>query len=70
MRIIERKGRHIVVAQFRTDGIRIWKQESVDGAEWRAGFDIFDRRQYTGAVESSQGCNASRSPMRTRRPSC
>jgi hypothetical protein len=29
-----------------TDGIRIWKQESVDGAKWRA---------YTGAVESSQG---------------
>ena len=38
-----------------TDGIRIWKQESVDGAKWRAGFDIFDRRLYTGAVESSQG---------------
>jgi len=38
-----------------TDGIRIWKQESVDGANWRAAFDIFDRRPYTGAVESSQG---------------
>jgi hypothetical protein len=38
-----------------TDGIRIWKQESVDGARWRAAFDIFDRRPYTGAVESSQG---------------
>lgn len=38
-----------------TDGIRIWKQESVDGAKWRASFDIFDRRPYTGAVESSQG---------------
>jgi hypothetical protein len=38
-----------------TDGIRIWKQESVDGATWRAAFDIFDRRPYTGAVESSQG---------------
>jgi hypothetical protein len=38
-----------------TDGIRIWKQESVDGAKWRAAFDIFDRRPYTGAVESSQG---------------
>jgi len=38
-----------------TDGIRIWKQESLDGANWRAAFDIFDRRPYTGAVESSQG---------------
>lgn len=38
-----------------TDGIRIWKQESEDGATWRAAFDIFDRRPYTGAVESSQG---------------
>ena len=38
-----------------TDGIRIWKQESVDGTNWRAAFDIFDRRPYTGAVESSQG---------------
>jgi hypothetical protein len=38
-----------------TDGIRIWKQESTDGAKWRAAFDIFDRRPYTGAVESSQG---------------
>jgi hypothetical protein len=38
-----------------TDGIRMWKQESADGATWRAGFDIFDRRPYTGAVESSQG---------------
>ena len=38
-----------------TDGIRIWKQESVDGEKWRAAFDIFDRRPYTGAVESSQG---------------
>jgi hypothetical protein len=38
-----------------TDGIRIWKQESIDGATWRAAFDIFDRRPYTGAVESSQG---------------
>jgi hypothetical protein len=38
-----------------TDGIRIWKQESTDGAKWRASFDIFDRRPYTGAVESSQG---------------
>jgi hypothetical protein len=38
-----------------TDGIRIWKQESIDGEKWRAAFDIFDRRPYTGAVESSQG---------------
>jgi hypothetical protein len=38
-----------------TDGIRIWKQESVDGEKWRAAFDIFDRRPHTGAVESSQG---------------
>jgi hypothetical protein len=38
-----------------TDGIRMWKQESADGARWRAGFDIFDRRPYTGASESSQG---------------
>jgi hypothetical protein len=38
-----------------TDGIRIWKQESVDGTNWRAAFDIFDRRPYTGVVESSQG---------------
>jgi hypothetical protein len=38
-----------------TDGIRIWKQESADGAKWRAAFDIFDRRPYTGAVEDSQG---------------
>jgi hypothetical protein len=38
-----------------TDGIRIWKQESTDGAKWRAAFDIFDRRPYTGAVEASQG---------------
>jgi hypothetical protein len=38
-----------------TDGIRIWKRESADGANWRAAFDIFDRRPYTGAVESSQG---------------
>ena len=38
-----------------TDGIRMWKQESNDGTRWRTGFDIFDRRPYTGAVESSQG---------------
>jgi hypothetical protein len=38
-----------------TDCIRIWKQESVDGAQLRESFDIFDRRPYTGRVESSQG---------------
>lgn len=38
-----------------TDGIKMWKQESADGADWRAGFEIFDRRPYSGAVESSQG---------------
>jgi hypothetical protein len=37
-----------------TDGIRIWKQESADGAKWRATFDFFDRRPYTGAIEDSQ----------------
>jgi hypothetical protein len=38
-----------------TDGIKMWKWESQDGAHWRAGFDILDRRPYTGAIESSQG---------------
>lgn len=38
-----------------TDGIKILKEESADGTKWRAAFDIFDRRPYTGAVESSQG---------------
>jgi hypothetical protein len=39
-----------------TDGIRMWKEESTDGGRWRAGFDIFDRRPYTGgAFESTQG---------------
>jgi hypothetical protein len=38
-----------------TDCIRIWKQESTDGAKLRESFDIFDRRPYTGQVESSQG---------------
>jgi hypothetical protein len=28
---------------------------NVDGEKWRASLDIFDRRPYTGAVESSQG---------------
>jgi hypothetical protein len=47
-----------------TDGIRIWKQESADGAKWRAAFDIFDRRPYTGAVEDSQGGAAHRARRR------
>ena len=38
-----------------TDGIRMWKQESADGTQWLAAFDIFDRRPSTGTVESSQG---------------
>jgi hypothetical protein len=38
-----------------TDCIRMWKQESIDGARLREGFDIFDRRPYTGVVESTQG---------------
>jgi len=39
-----------------TDGIRMWRQESDDGARWRASLDIYDRRPYTGAAgESSQG---------------
>ena len=38
-----------------TDGIRMWKQERDDGTRWRTGFDIFDRRPYTGRVESTQG---------------
>jgi hypothetical protein len=39
-----------------TDGIRMWREESTDGAKWRAGFAIYDRRPYTGvAGESSQG---------------
>jgi len=38
-----------------TDGITIRKQESADGAKWRAAFEIYDRRPHTGAVESSQG---------------
>lgn len=38
-----------------TDGIKILKEESADGTKWRAAFDIFDRRPYTGAVASSQG---------------
>ncbi len=38
-----------------TDCIRIWKQESTDGARLRESFDIYDRRPYTGRVESTQG---------------
>jgi hypothetical protein len=38
-----------------TDCIRMWKQESGDGARLRESFDIFERRPYTGRVESSQG---------------
>ena len=39
-----------------TDGVRIIKQESADGAHWKAGFDIFDRRPYKpGPIDSSQG---------------
>jgi hypothetical protein len=36
-----------------TDGIRMIKQESPDGARWKAGFDIFDRQ--SGPSEVSQG---------------
>jgi hypothetical protein len=38
-----------------TDCVRMWKQESIDGTRLRESFDIFDRRSYTGHVESSQG---------------
>jgi hypothetical protein len=39
-----------------TDGIRMIKRESADGARWHAGFEIFDRRPYVaGEIESSQG---------------
>jgi hypothetical protein len=38
-----------------TDCIKMWKQESIDGTRLRESFDIFDRRPYTGRVESSQG---------------
>jgi hypothetical protein len=39
-----------------TDGIGIGKEESADGAHWRAGFDIRDRRPYeAGPIKSSQG---------------
>ena len=38
-----------------TDCIKMLKQESIDGARLRESFDIFDRRPYTGRVESSQG---------------
>ena len=38
-----------------TDCIRMSKRESPDGTRLRESFDIFDRRPYTGRVESSQG---------------
>lgn len=38
-----------------TDCTSVWKRESIDGARLSEGFDIFDRRPYTGRVESSQG---------------
>jgi hypothetical protein len=38
-----------------TDCVRIWKQESIDGTRLRESLDNFDRRPYTGRVESSQG---------------
>lgn len=39
-----------------TDGIRMIKRESADGAHWQAGFEIFDRRPYKpGEADSSQG---------------
>lgn len=38
-----------------TDCIRMWKQESIDGERLRESFDIFDRRPYTGTIESTQG---------------
>jgi hypothetical protein len=38
-----------------TDGVRIIKQESPDGAHWHAGFEVFDRRPYKPVDESSQG---------------
>src|SRR5579864_2817573 len=38
-----------------TDGVRIIKQESPDGAHWHGGFEVFDRQPYEPANESSQG---------------
>jgi len=39
-----------------TDGVRMIKRESADGARWRAGFEILDRRPYKpGEADSSQG---------------
>jgi hypothetical protein len=38
-----------------TDCTSVSKQESTDGTKLRESFDIFDRRPYTGRVESSQG---------------
>lgn len=38
-----------------TDGIKMIKRESVDGAHWQAGFEIYDRRPYKPEDDSSQG---------------
>jgi hypothetical protein len=38
-----------------TDGIRILKRESPNGARWQAGFEIFDRRPLGSGDDSSQG---------------
>jgi hypothetical protein len=38
-----------------TDGVRIIKQESPDGAHWHGGFEVFDHQPYEPANESSQG---------------
>jgi hypothetical protein len=39
-----------------TDGIKMIKRESADGAHWEAGFEIYDRRPYKpGEIESTQG---------------
>ncbi len=38
-----------------TDCIKMVKVESTDGTRLRESFDIFDRRPYTGRVESSRG---------------
>ena len=36
-------------------GFRLTKQESPDGASWKAVFDVFDRRPYQPGEVSSQG---------------
>jgi hypothetical protein len=38
-----------------TDGVRVIKQESPDGAHWHGGFEVFDRNPYEPENESSQG---------------